>query len=168
MSEEGLKDRFLQGMSRAASTVTVVTTAGEAGQHGVTVSAMSSVSADGERPTLLVCVHHKSAASEAIRTNGRFAVNILRAEESLVSDHFAGRVRREDGNKFACTDWEAGETGQPHVAGALAAFDCVLISYQQIGTHHLFIGGVEGLHLGEDGDPLIYANRTYGRPVSIQ
>lgn len=167
-TESVLREQFLQGMSRVASTVTVVTTAGDAGMQGVTVSAMSSVSADGERPTLLVCVHHRSAAAEAIRNNGRFAVNILRAEEATVSDHFAGRLRREDGDKFACTDWEAGPTGQPHIAGALAAFDCVLLSEQRIGTHHLFIGGVEELYLGESGDPLIYSNRQYGRPASIQ
>ncbi len=167
-NNEGLREQFLRGMSRVASTVTVVTTAGEAGLHGVTISAMSSVSADGERPTLLVCVHHRSAAAEAIRTNGRFAVNILRAEESFVSEHFAGRVRGEDGDKFSCTDWEAGTTGQPRVAGALAAFDCVLASEQRIGTHHLFIGAVEELYLGETGEPLIYSNRQYGRPASIQ
>ena len=40
------------GMSHAACTVNVVTTDGVAGRHGVTVSAMVSVSADTPQPTL--------------------------------------------------------------------------------------------------------------------
>ena len=52
--EIDLKKRFFDGMSQAACTVNVVTTDGAAGRAGVTVSAMSSVSADTPRPTLLV------------------------------------------------------------------------------------------------------------------
>ena len=52
-----LRQRFLNGMGLAACTVNVVTTDGPAGRHGVTVSAMSSVSADMDQPTLLVCIH---------------------------------------------------------------------------------------------------------------
>ena len=44
--ESELRQRFLSGMSHAACTVNVVTTDGPAGRAGVTVSAMSSVSAD--------------------------------------------------------------------------------------------------------------------------
>ena len=43
-----LRQDFLQGMSFVAATVNVVTTDGPAGRSGVTVSAMSSVSADTE------------------------------------------------------------------------------------------------------------------------
>ncbi len=41
-----LRTRFLEGMSRVAAAVTVVTTDGQAGRFGVTVSSMTSVSAD--------------------------------------------------------------------------------------------------------------------------
>ena len=41
-----IRTQFLDGMSRAAFCVNVVTTDGPAGRAGVTVSAMSSVSAD--------------------------------------------------------------------------------------------------------------------------
>ena len=55
-----IRQRFLSGMSHAACTVNIVTTDGRAGRSGVTVSAMSSVSADTPKPTLLVCIHHQS------------------------------------------------------------------------------------------------------------
>ncbi len=49
-----LRQDFLDGMSCVAATVNVVATDGPAGRAGVTVSAMSSVSADTEKPVLLV------------------------------------------------------------------------------------------------------------------
>ena len=48
-------------MSRVASAVTVVTTDGDAGRFGVTVSSMTSVSADTSRPSLLVSIHQDTA-----------------------------------------------------------------------------------------------------------
>lgn len=163
----GLRQQFLTGMSFAASTVNVVTTDGPAGRLGVTVSAMSSVSADGARPTLLVCVHHLSAAANAIIENGVFCVNVLRDSQSNVSDSFAGRIKQPGGDKFACAEWLTGVTGSPRVAGALAAFDCRLKSQQRVGTHHVFIGEVEEISTAEAGSPLIYANRAYGTPAPL-
>ena len=49
------RESFIAAMRCAASTVTVVTTAGDAGRCGVTVSAMSSISADP--PSVLICVN---------------------------------------------------------------------------------------------------------------
>src|SRR4051812_9405794 len=49
---------FIDAMSRGVTGVTVVTTSGELGDFGQTVSAMCSVSADP--PLLLVCINRKS------------------------------------------------------------------------------------------------------------
>src|SRR3954453_22938383 len=105
LPDPALRQRFLNGMGLAASTVNVVTTEGPAGRHGVTVSAMASVSADASRPTLLICVHERSPAAQAIIDNGIFCVNVLRDDQSFISDCFAGRIKTADGNKFSCTDW---------------------------------------------------------------
>lgn len=158
-----LRDRFLAGMSAAAATVNVVTTDGLAGRFGVTVSAMSSVSADGEWPTLLVCLHHGSAAAAAILSNGVFCVNVLREDQSAVSDCFAGRVTTADGDRFSCAGWLPQVSGSPRIAGALVAFDCRLASATRVGTHHVFVGAVQDIHLDRPGSPLLYANRAYGR-----
>ena len=55
MQSLNLRERFLSAMGKVAS-VNVVTTDGPAGRSGVTVSEMSSVSADGENPTILVSI----------------------------------------------------------------------------------------------------------------
>ena len=130
-------------MSCAAATVNVVTTDGPAGRSGVTVSAMSSVSADGNAPTLLVCVHEKSPASKTIIENGCFCVNVLRDDQSYVSDTFAGRTKTADGDKFSCGSWATMTTGAPRFVDPLTAFDCKVKSSERVGTHHVFIGEVQ-------------------------
>ncbi|MEM7123266.1 MAG: LysR substrate-binding domain-containing protein [Pseudomonadota bacterium] len=167
LTNADLKQRFFNGMSHAACTVNVVTTDGAAGRAGVTVSAMSSVSADTPQPTLLVCVHHKSASAAAILENGVFCVNVLRDDQSFISDTFAGRIKTDDGDKFSCADWTVQTTGAPRVVDPLVAFDCRMVSGERIGTHHVFLGAVEDIFVAPHGSPLIYANRAYGTPTRI-
>jgi flavin reductase (DIM6/NTAB) family NADH-FMN oxidoreductase RutF len=162
-----LRERFLSGMSYAACTVNVVTTDGPGGRAGVTVSAMSSVSADMPQPTLLVCVHHLSPAARAILANGVFCVNILRDDQSYISDSFAGRYKTADGDKFSCAAWTTERTGSPRVVDPLVAFDCRLINSQQVGTHHVLLGAVEHVFAAGSGSPLIYANRAYGTALRV-
>lgn len=162
-----LRRQFLEGMSHTACTVNVVTTDGPAGRAGVTVSAMSSVSADTPQPSLLVCVHHKSHAAQAIVENGVFCVNVLRDDQSHISDTFAGRIKATGGDKFACSAWALQKTGAPRVVDPLVAFDCKVMSGERIGTHHVFLGEVHDIFTAERGSPLIFANRAYGTAARI-
>lgn len=163
-----LRGKFLDGMSHAACTVSIVTTDGPAGRGGVTVSAMTSVSADSERPTLLVCVHHLSPAARAIIGNQAFCVNVLRDDQARISDTFAGRLPAREGDKFNCATWEPMATGAPRLTDPLVAFDCKLIGHDQVGTHFVFFGAVEAIHEAADGTALVYANRAYGSTVPIE
>jgi len=163
-----LRQAFLDGMSHTACTVNVVTTDGVAGRAGVTVSAMSSVSADGERPTLLVCVHHQSPAAAKIVDNGVFCVNVLQDHQAYISDTFAGWRETDDGDKFSCATWTTEATGAPRVVDPLVAFDCRVASSERVGTHHVFIGEVEATFVAGQGSPLIFANRSYGATARIQ
>lgn len=163
-----LRQAFLDGMSHTACTVNVVTTDGAAGRAGVTVSAMSSVSADGAKPTLLVCVHHQSPTAGKIVENGVFCVNVLQDHQSYISDTFAGRRETGDGDKFSCADWTTEVTGAPRVIDPLVAFDCRVVSGERVGTHHVFIGEVEAIFSASQGAPLVFAHRAYGSTARIQ
>jgi flavin reductase (DIM6/NTAB) family NADH-FMN oxidoreductase RutF len=163
-----LRERFLEGMSRAACTVSLVTTDGPAGRAGVTVSAMSSLSADPPAPTLLVCVHHAARAAEAIRANAVFCVNLLREDQSILSDVFAGRVPTESGDKFEAGEWMPLVSGAPILKGSIAAFDCRLVDAHRYASHWIFVGELLDLALTCEGRPLVYTNRTYGRPVPLE
>jgi flavin reductase (DIM6/NTAB) family NADH-FMN oxidoreductase RutF len=155
-------------MSNAACTVSVVTTNGPGGRFGVTVSAMSSVTADTPEPTLLVCINSRSPAAQAIIENGVFCVNVLKDDQWFVSDCFAGRYRTHDGDRFSCTNWKTDVLGSPRVERPLASFSCKLASSQKIGTHHVFFGSVLDIVSAESGSPLIYANRAYGTPTRLE
>ncbi len=166
--DRDLKQLFFDGMSQAACTVNVVTTDGAAGRAGVTVSAMASVSADTPKPSLLICVHRQSPAASAILRNEVFCVNVLRDDQSYISDSFAGRFKEQLEDKFDCADWTTHATGAPRVVDPLVAFDCRLTASHEVGTHHIFLGQVEEIFVAERGSPLIYANRAYGSTARIE
>lgn len=165
--EQTIRLRFLEGMSHAACTVNIVTTDGQAGRAGVTVSAMASVSADSAWPTMLVCVHHMSPAAAKIVENGVLCVNVLRDDQSYISDTFAGRFKDEVNDKFECTEWVSMPSGAPRIVDPLVAFDCRLLSSEKVGTHYIFLCEVRDLHVSRLGSPLIYANRAYGASMRI-
>jgi flavin reductase (DIM6/NTAB) family NADH-FMN oxidoreductase RutF len=162
-----IREKFLDGMSRAAATVSVVTTDGPAGRAGVTVSAMSSVSADSAAPSLLVCVHRLSPAAPAILTNGVFCVNVLKDSQAWISDVFAGRFKTEAGDKFSAGEWTTLRTGAPALVEALVAFDCTLRLATLYGSHYIVVGDLEDAVVSDAGPALIYANRAYGASVSL-
>jgi flavin reductase (DIM6/NTAB) family NADH-FMN oxidoreductase RutF len=162
--DSALRQRFLLGMSHAACTVNVVTTDGVAGRHGITVSAMVSVSADTAKPTLLVCIHHKSSVAAALLENGVFCVSVLRDDQAHISDSFAGRGGARGIARFGCTEWTTQLTGAPRVADALVAFDCRVTASERVGSHFVVFGTVQDIFVAGGGAPLIYANRAYGVP----
>lgn len=163
-----LRQRFLDAMSRVAATVNVVTTDGSSGLFGVTVSAMASVSADAEHPILLVCVNKSSVSAEPIRNNGVFCVNILRDDQSYISDRFAGRDGASGAGKFNSIKWTAGETGAPRVDDCLVAFDCRVLSIEIMESHYVIFGTVVDVSMDRVGAPLIYSNRSYGTPLYLR
>lgn len=158
-------ERFIAAMRHLANTVNVVTTDGPAGRAGVTVSAMSSISADENRPSLLICVHNLSSACEPILTNRKFCVNVLSDDQSHIADVFAGRIPPADGsgNKFSCADWVGDHS--PRVVDPLVAFGCDLVQNYRIGTHVICVGEVRETFISGGKSPLIYANQAY-RPSS--
>lgn len=163
MPDPTLRQHFLEGMSRAAASVSVVTTDGPAGRHGVTVSAMTSVSADGDAPTMLVCLNAASSALPPLLENGCFCINVLRADQQEISDIFSGRVASPGGDRFSSAPFSPGPTGAPMMDTALVSFDCQLLSAEKIGTHHICIGAVREVRVSPDGTPLLYGMRSYLR-----
>ena len=154
---------FVAAMSRLAATVNVVTTDGPAGRAGSTVSAMTSVSADGPAPTMLVCLNAGSETAARILENGAFAINVLREDQQGVADAFARRSSPQGGDKFAAARFAALPGGMPGLCGALVVFECRLASAQLVGTHHVIVGEVTALEDAGEGRPLLYAHRAYHR-----
>src|SRR5258707_10372436 len=159
-NDPALRQRFLLGMSHAACTVNVGTTDGAAGRHGMTVSAMVSVSADTPQPTLLVCIHHRSAVAAAVLANGVFCVSVLRDDQAHISDNFAGRGGARGAAKFDCTQWTTQLTGAPRVLDSLVAFDCRVTASERVGLHFVVFGSVQDINDSGAGRLLLYDNHA--------
>jgi flavin reductase (DIM6/NTAB) family NADH-FMN oxidoreductase RutF len=159
------QQNFIDAMGAAATGVTVITTDGPAGRFGLTVSAVSSVSADP--PMLLACVNRRNLAAAAIETNGKFAVNVLGAAAKDVAEVFAGRPAEGKPYDFARHDWQAGECGLPLLAEAAAHFECEIAQAIDAGTHRIFIGRVINAARNH-AEPLVYCNRSFGRIASLE
>lgn len=163
-----LRDRFLEGMSRAATFVAVATTDGEGGRFGLTISSLTSVSADGEQPSLLACIHHLSPAAPAILKNRAFCANLLQEDQRDVSDLFAGRAGAgEHAARFERAAWMAGACGQPMLQGATAAFECRVATSVLWETHHIIVGRVMSVRLSDSPAALLYGQRAYRRAVHL-
>src|SRR3989454_9878602 len=93
-------DAFRRALGHFATGVTVVTTCDSDGRPtGLTASAFSSVSLDP--PLVLVCVDHKAQSYPALLERGRFAVNVLRRDQEMVSRRFPStRLDKFDGVPF--------------------------------------------------------------------
>ena len=155
---------FTHAMRRAVSGVSIVTTDGESGRYGLTVSSMTSVSA--EPPTLLVCVNRNNLLHDAIAGNRRFAINVLGSGHRALAASFAGSSEHGPAYDFDAQEWLVTASGLPHIANAAAIFECALDRAVKVGTHSIFIGRVE---CSRDLDvlPLAYSNREYSVPIAF-
>ncbi len=149
-------DDFKQAMRRFVSGVTVVTTAADGVKTGITVSAFSSLSLDP--PLVLICIDKNAAAHDVIQRAGKFAVNILGADQESVSNRFASR--EED--KFGGVTWHEGTSGLPVLDGSLANVECELHESLTGGDHTIFVGRVVATNVA-DGGPLLYGLGGYQR-----
>lgn len=162
-----MREEFIHAMSLTASSVYVVTTDGVGGRLGVTASAVSSISADPNVPTLMACIHQASPIAKAIQQNKVFCINLLACDQSDISDIFAGRTGKTGAAKFECTKWQTAQTGSPVLENALASFDCSLLHELKVGTHHMFVGETTSILSRKEGAPLLYGGRSYQKGARI-
>ena len=158
---KALKSAFINGMSRLASSVCVVTTDGPFGRAGLTATSVTSVSADGNAPTLLVCINRNSGCYETLIRNRALCVNVLSADQQFVSDVFAGRTNATQAQRFENVNWQVMVSGAPALSDALVAFDCHLSVVQPIGTHDVIFAEVQDVATFKQDEPLLYTARRY-------
>lgn len=155
---------YREAIGLFASGVTVVTTRLDALVHDMTANAVTSVSLE---PTpLLVCVDRRAHLHDLLLRAGRFAINILAADQEELGNHFAGR----DGNseppatlRFAY-DGPEGDNGVPTIVGCLAALHCSVETIYDGGDHTIVVGRVRAVRAGEPtATPLVWFAGCYRR-----
>jgi 3,4-dihydroxy-2-butanone 4-phosphate synthase len=145
-------------MGHFATGVSVVTAREGAGAPvGTTANAISSVSLDP--PLLLACLARSSETLAAIRERGRFAVNILAAEQRHHSDRFAKKGSAVGAHEV---EWGDHELGVPVLPGALATIACAVEAIYPAGDHEIVVGLAHHLEHRDPGTkPLLFYRGSY-------
>ena len=151
-------EKLRELMRTWTSGVTVVTAAHDGHRHGMTVSSFTSVSLDP--PLIAISLHTESRTFRLVQSSGAFAVSILSAAQSELSDLFAGR-RSEPPDRLAGLELEILVTGAPALKNALACLDCRVIQTLPAGMNTVVLAEVLAVSGHGQGDPLVYHNRRY-------
>jgi 3-hydroxy-9,10-secoandrosta-1,3,5(10)-triene-9,17-dione monooxygenase reductase component len=155
MAREPDPELFREVFGRFATGVAVITSASPSGAGGMTANALCSLSLE---PLLaLVCFENSARTLPIVRDAGRFAVNVLTADQERLAGVFASKLpesEKLDGvsHRF--------ENGLPVIDGTLAWATCELRELIAGGDHTIAIGTVTALGLGE-GEPLLWYSGRY-------
>lgn len=156
---------FRSAMRRFPATVTVITAHDGERDHGMTVTAVTSVSMDP--PSLLICINNRTLLHEMLLSSPNFAINVLHRKQPSLADAFAGKVVPE--KRFEQGSWARDEeTGILLLDGAQANVVCRRVAAIPFGTHTTFIGEVTSADVSDESQPLLYENAQYciSRPAA--
>ncbi|AMO55466.1 hypothetical protein GZ77_10040 [Endozoicomonas montiporae] len=156
-SENDLKGNMLQAMRRLASSVSVVSCAGDSERHAMAATSVTSLSMDP--PSLLVCVNQSTAMHSALDEGADFCINILSLEQQEVSVACGGRLRGED--RFTVGNWVTTDRGLPYLSDAQSVLICAQDGHYDYGTHTIFIGRIKEIRNSDDVNPLVYVDGHY-------
>jgi flavin reductase len=152
-----VEDDFRKAMRRLASAVTIISTAHDGRRHGMTATAVTSVSS--APPSLLVCINQSASLHAPLHASGRFCVNILYGDQSEVADAFGGA--RPGDARFAAGNWAMHDTGLPYLTDAQASLFCTSDLVTPYGTHSIVVGKISEIIVGGHVAPLLYQDGRY-------
>jgi flavin reductase len=147
-------EQFRLGMRRLPAAVTLVTCRHDEKFHGLTATAVTSLSA--EPPSLLTCVNREASAHRAILESRSFCVNVLPHDKMALARLFASRRPEDRTNRFSTEKWSALTTGAPALDEAIVAFDCTLDQAIVYASHSILIGQVQDIRIGDTHKHLMY------------
>ena len=150
-------DEFRAALGRFVTGVTILTVRdASGGDHGMTVSAFSSVSLTP--PLVLACIARDANMHAVLPGATVFALSILAADQEPLSRRFA----QEPDNRFDGVPFTRGHSGAILIAGAHAYIECRQVAWHEAGDHGICVGEVEHATLGTS-QPLLYYRGTYAR-----
>jgi flavin reductase (DIM6/NTAB) family NADH-FMN oxidoreductase RutF len=142
-------------MALVPTPVTVVTAPGVEAAAGATANAVASLSL--HPPLMLVCLDRRSRTLAAVRSAGRFAVNVLGAEGEGHARAFATSIPHAE-------KWEGvpatERAGTPVLDEAIVWVVCELRDLLDGGDHVIVTGLVEELG-SREGAPLLFHAGSY-------
>lgn len=129
-------------------------------RFGMTANSFAAVSLSP--PLVLWSVTRSSASAGAFLSATHFAVNVLAANQMVLSRHFS----KSGADKFAGIVTPSGIGGVPLIPDAAATFECSLEARHPGGDHEVLIGRVLR-YSRSDREPLMFCGGRYVRGVDI-
>lgn len=150
-------DLFRTVLGRFASSVTVLSARdGRGVDHGMTVSAFSSVSL--EPPLILVCIDKTASIYPTLFATNDVGISVLAEHQEESSRRFA----EKDADRFDDLEIERGARGVPLLRGAHAHIEGQIVARHDAGDHTIFVAAVERAAAFE-GRPLLYYRGGYSK-----
>ncbi|MCG5078952.1 flavin reductase [Paraburkholderia tagetis] len=149
---------FREAMAHLGAAVNIITSDGVAGRAGMTASAVFSVT--DEPPTVAVCINRSSRSEAVFRKNAVLCINTVSARQRDIAAVFAGATKCVPEERFDSGKWMTLATGAPVLEGAAAAFDGVVTTVVDKGTHAVFFVEVRAVAYQEEGG-LVYFQRDF-------
>ena len=151
-------DTFRSVLGRFASGVTIVTARDDEGRdHGMTVSAFSSLSLDP--PLVLICVDHAASMHRLLCAHPWIGISILSAHQEPISRRFADT---DEDERFDGLAYSRGDFDVVLLDDALAHLQGRVQHHVDAGDHTVFVAGVERAQ-PHHGRPLIYYRGGYAQ-----
>ncbi|MGI0131182.1 MAG: flavin reductase family protein [Thermoplasmata archaeon] len=152
--------RFRALMARWASGVSVVTAHDAAGDAGLTVNALLSVSL--APPSMLVSLSRDTDTLPVLERSGFFGVSFLTVAQRTLSERFARTLPAEE--KFRDVGLHRGPHGTALLDATLGAAECRVASRTEAFDHVLVLGEVVHAETGPAAEPLVYVRSGYAEP----
>ena len=148
-------DLFRSVLGRFATSVTVLGARDAKGvDHGMTVSAFSSVSLDP--PLVLACIDRTASIYPTLFETEHIGISILSEHQESCSRRFA----EQDTDRFDALEIQRGAQGVPLLRDAHAHIEARIVARHDAGDHTIFVAAVERA-AAFDGRPLLYYRGGY-------
>ena len=148
---------FRQVVGLLPTGVTVVAAFAPDGPAGATASAVCSLSLDPMM--MLVCLDRGSRTLPAVRSTGRFGINVLGLDQRAAAEIFATKAPLPE--KWAAVEWKE-HLGVPVITGCPAHIVCGLHEVIDGGDHVILTGDVIEVE-AEPAEPLVYHGGLFRR-----
>jgi flavin reductase (DIM6/NTAB) family NADH-FMN oxidoreductase RutF len=153
-----IESQFRSVMRRLAGGVAIVTAGRGDDITGITVTSLTSLSADP--PRLLVSINRHAASFGLIERHRLFGVSILGSDQQALADRFSSD-RLKGRQRFEGAAWSVGPSGVPLLTESLATVECQAEEIMERYSHGIIVGRLLSMELSHRLSGLVYWNGQY-------
>jgi flavin reductase (DIM6/NTAB) family NADH-FMN oxidoreductase RutF len=153
-----IERQFRSVMRRLAGGVSIVTAGRDDDIAGMTVTSLTSLSANP--PRVLMNINRQASSFALIERYRLFGINILGADQQPVAVRFSnGNLRGKQ--RFDGTPWFAAPSGVPLLGSSVAALECQVEEIIERYSHGIIVGRILSMELSHRLSSLAYWNGQY-------